>query len=165
MGAMADLEAAWETKNYAAIILDSPFLSLRDTVVHHSWLLFKLPQYPFPSLFLFWFEREAGFDPARLDARKAIQKIEPVPLLIIASEGDQRMGPGVAQELYDLSKSPLKKLEIFGRDVPHGAAARLHPEQYTSLVKNFLERAIGQESGRGSPPGATEPSAAADFPK
>jgi pimeloyl-ACP methyl ester carboxylesterase len=167
MGAMALLEAGTETRNYAAVILDSPFLSLRDTVVHHSWLLFKLPKYPFPTLFLFWFEREAGFDADRLDARNAIQKIEPVPLLIIASEGDERMGPGVAQELYSLSRSPMKQLKVFGKDVTHGAAARLHPEQYNALLTEFLEGALGGEPGgvKGDIQAAKEPSASEGFPK
>ncbi len=147
MGAVAVLEAAAESKDYSALILDSPFSNLRETIVDHTWLFFKLPRYPFPSLFLLWFQRMAGFDPSRVDSHKAIQRVQPVPLLIIASEGDVRIRPNVARELYGESKAPLKKIEVFGKDVPHGAAARMHPAEYSALFKDFLERALGDAAG------------------
>ena len=63
--------------------------------------------------------------------------------MIIDSEGDRRMGPGVAQALYAEAPSPMKKLEIFGMDVSHGAAARIHPQAYSGLLLNFLDEALG----------------------
>jgi pimeloyl-ACP methyl ester carboxylesterase len=148
MGAAATVAAAAESRGYAAIILDSPFLSLKDTVIRHSWLFFKMPRYPFPSIFLFWFHQMTGVDPERVDTLHAVRMLEPVPLLVIASEGDQRMGTKGARVLYAESKAPLKKLELFGEDVPHGAAARIHPEAYTKTLLSFLARALPQEGHR-----------------
>ncbi len=142
MGAVATLEAAADTKGYAAIVLDSPFLSLRDTVVRHAWLFLRMPRYPFPSLFLFWFHRLTGVDPDRIDSRDALRKAEPVPLLIIASEGDERMGTEPARALYADAQARLKKLELFGKEVPHGAAARVHPDEYAARLAGFLNRAL-----------------------
>jgi len=142
MGASATLQAAAETRDYSALILDSPFLSLRDTVIDHSWLLLRMPRYPFPSLFLFWFEKLAGFDAGQVNAREALQRVQPVPLLIIASEGDKRMRAETARLLYNESRAPIKKLEVFGEDVPHGAAARLYPEAYAALLVGFLDRVL-----------------------
>ncbi len=140
MGAVAVLEAADETKDYSAVILDSPFLTLRETAVRHAWLFFKMPRYPFPSLVMFWFELQAGFNPDRVNAENAIRQMEPVPTLIIASEGDRRMGPDPARKLFEACRSPIKKLEIFGSDVPHGAAARMHPDAYAKVLKDFLDK-------------------------
>ncbi len=165
MGAVADLEAAAETRDYSALILDSPFLSLRDTVARHAWLFFKLPRYPFTPLFLFWFERKAGFDPDRLEIRKIVARIAPVPTLIIASEGDRRVGSEAARVIYELSASPMKELKIFGKDVSHGAAARLHPEQYVALLKSFLAAALEHDPTGGGALEATESSARGDSPK
>jgi pimeloyl-ACP methyl ester carboxylesterase len=148
MGAVAVLEAAAETRDCGALILDSPFSSLRETVVDHTWLLFKLPRYPFPSLFLFWFQRIAGFDAGRLDSHKAMKRVLPVPLLMIASEGDARIKPAVARQLFAESRASLKRIEIFAKDVPHGAAARIHPAAYSALLENFLAEALG---GAGKP--------------
>ncbi len=155
MGAVADLMAATETTDYSALILDSPYSSLRQTVVDHTWLFFKLPRFPFPSLFLFWFQHIAGFDAARLDSTQAILHVRPVPLLLIASQGDVRIHPSVAGGLYDESKSPIKQIKIFGKDVPHGAAARIHPKEYGELLESFLAEALGTRVS--PPPGAQEP--------
>ena len=142
MGAVATLEAAAESKSYCAVVLDSPFSSLEETVVDHTWLFLKLPRYPFPSLFLFWFRHLTGFAPQQVNAHEALQHMQPVPLLIISSRGDRRISPEVARSLYQESRSPMKKLEIFGKDVGHGAAARLHPEAYATLLVNFLDTAL-----------------------
>ena len=142
MGAAATIEAAAESKDYAALILDSPFSSIPETVTHHSWLLLKLPKYPFTPLFLFWFERLAQFDPGRVDSRRALAKCRPVPLLLIASEGDVRMGAAIARELLGEAKSPVKQLQVFGKEVGHGSAARVHPEAYATLLLQFAEKSL-----------------------
>ena len=166
MGAVATLEAAAESRVYSALVIDSPFASLRETVADHSWLFLKLPRFPFPSLFLFWFEHFTGVKPDRLNARDALARAQPVPLLILASEGDARIGVQVARELYAAASSPVKKLKVFGRDVPHGAAARLHPEEYAEALVGFLDATVGEPLPQ---PQVGEwistPSAAADSPR
>jgi uncharacterized protein len=145
MGAVAVMEAAAETGDYAAVILDSPFSSLRETVTHHAWLFLKMPRYPFPSLFLFWFQRLAGFDANRVNGHEALRRMQPVPLLIIASEGDERIKSNVARALYSEADSKGKEIHLFGKDVSHGAAARLHPGEYNDLLLDFLDRAIAMK--------------------
>jgi len=152
MGAVATLQAAAESKDYAALILDSPFSSLKDTIVDHTWLFLNLPRYPFVPLFLFWFQRLAGFDPQQVDSSQALARVQPVPLLMIGSEGDQRIPGEVARRLYQQSKSPVKKLKIFGPDVGHGAAARLYPEEYATLLISFLNSALSSPSSFASKP-------------
>ncbi|MCI0422724.1 MAG: alpha/beta hydrolase [Acidobacteria bacterium] len=142
MGAVATLRAAGETSGYAALILDSPFASIRETITDHSWLFFKLPRFTFPPLFLFWFQRLAGFDVDQVNSHTALARVQPVPMLMITSEGDRRMRAEVARQLFDESRSPVKKIEVFGRDVGHGAAARLHPKEYAALLAGFLEQTL-----------------------
>ncbi len=166
MGAAATLEAAVEASNYAALILDSPFPSIRDTVNRHCWLLLKLPRYPFSSLFLFWFERLAGFDPERVNSHKAIIRANPVPLMIIVSEGDVRMGTADARALRDESKSALKLLKVYGKEVGHGSAGRIYPEPYGSLLVGFMNGALGSTMGQeGKGAAFTASSAGEGFPR
>jgi pimeloyl-ACP methyl ester carboxylesterase len=143
MGAVATLEAAAQSKEYSALILDSPFSSLQETIADHTWLFLGLPRYPFAPFFLFWFQRLAGYDPRQVNSHQAMSRVQPVPLLIIGSEGDRRIPSEVARSLYRESRSRMKKLEIFGPEVGHGAAARLHPEAYARLLLNFLDSALG----------------------
>jgi pimeloyl-ACP methyl ester carboxylesterase len=140
MGAVATLEAAAETDDYSALVLDSAFGSLKQAVMTHTWLLLKLPRYSFPPLFLYWLRQMAAFEPERVDAHRVLQKVEPVPVLFISSEGDERIGPDVARQLYRESQSSEKRIEIFGKDVPHGASARIYPERYGALLLDFLEK-------------------------
>src|SRR5262249_1430107 len=143
MGAVATLEAAAQSKDYSALILDSPFSSFSETIGDHAWLFLRLPRFPFTPSFLLWFRWLAGFDPRLVNSHQAMSRVQPVPLLLISSEGDRRIGSGVARSLYQESRSKMKKLEVFGPDVGHGAAARLHPEAYASLLLNFLAAALG----------------------
>jgi len=142
MGAVATLRAASESSGYAALILDSPFASIRETIADHSWLFFKLPRFTFPRFFLFWFQRFAGFDVDQVNAHAAMARVQPVPLLMIASQGDRRMRPEVARQLFEASRSQVKKIEVFGPDAGHGAAARLHPKEYGTLLVDFLDAAL-----------------------
>jgi pimeloyl-ACP methyl ester carboxylesterase len=144
MGAVTTLEAAAESKSYSALILDSPFSSLRETVADHTWLFFKMPRYTFASLFLFWFEQLTGFNPDLVDSHTALQRALPVPTLLIGSEGDKRIPSGIVRWLYDESRAPLKKLKLFGKEIPHGAAVRMHSEEYSAILLNFLNAALGQ---------------------
>lgn len=160
MGAVATIEAAAQTRDYSALILDSPFSSMKDTVIDHSWLLLKMPRYLFPPIFLFWFQKFAQFDPSQVDSHKALQLIQPVPILFISSEGDFRIRPGVAQTLCEEARSPMKRLEIFGKEVPHGASARIHPRAYAHLVLSFLDKALGDANPgvfKGSSAGGDSP--------
>ncbi len=142
MGAVSTLRAAGETQGYAALILESPFASIRETIVDHSWLFFKMPRFTFPPLFLFWFHWFGGFDIDQVDSHISMARVQPVPLLVIASEGDLRMRPGVARQLLQESRSPVKRIEIFGKDVGHGAAARLYPKEYEAVLVGFLDQAL-----------------------
>jgi uncharacterized protein len=142
LGAVTTMRAAAQTSHYAALVLDSPFSSIRQTIVHHAWLFFNMPRFLFPPLFLFWFQRFAGFDVDQVNMHESVAHLQPVPLLMIASEGDRRMNPEVARQLFQEAKSPFKNIKVFGKDVGHGAAARLHPEEYAALLVRFLDQAL-----------------------
>ncbi len=146
MGAVTTLLAAAQSNQYVAIVVDSPFSSIEETVIDHSWLFFKLPRYPFTPLFLYWFSRLSGCDPTLVNSHLALKHLLPVPILFIGSEGDRRIGPEVARHLYQDSDSTLKRIKIFGGEVGHGAAYRIHPEVYAKLLLDFLDQATATHS-------------------
>ena len=142
MGAVATLQAAAQTRDYSALVLDSPFSSVRQTVIDHAWLFFRMPRFVFPPLFIFWFQKFAGIDVDWVNSHESLQRIQPVPLLMIASEGDQRMSPQITRDLFNEAKSPVKHIHVFGKDVGHGAAARLHPQEYLDILVGFLNNSL-----------------------
>lgn len=119
MGAAAGLLAAAETPEVNAVISDSSFLSLRNTVNHHWKLFFHLPTFPIANEITDLAAYKGGYSPADFDCQKAVERIGNRPILFVAVDGDRRMPPSIAQELYSQAESPLKKIIVL-----HGRRAR-----------------------------------------
>ena len=148
LGAAAALMAAAESPDVAAVISDSTFLSFRDTVVHHyrlfmgryrPWWFPHLPAFPLADEVIYWAAYRANFNPSDFDLEKAVERINPRPILFVAVEGDQRMPPEIARRLYADSTSPLKQILV----VPgtrHGEGFNQATAQYEQAVTDFLAR-------------------------
>lgn len=141
MGAAAALLAAAETPEVAAVIADSSFLSLDDTIDHHVRLFLHLPAFPMANEFTFFFERKAGFDASKLNALDAVTRIGDRPILFIAAANDRRMPPAIARALFDASESSKKDLLVVdgpGSEI-HAHAYQANPNVYIERVARFLE--------------------------
>lgn len=137
MGASAALMAAAETQDAAAVISDSSFLSYSHVIAHHAWLFFHLPAFPIVDEVIYWSAWRGGFWPSDFDLRKAVERINPRPILFIAVQGDRRITPEVARELYSHSTSPGKAiLVVLGHR--HGEGFTSGNEIYEQAVKSFL---------------------------
>jgi pimeloyl-ACP methyl ester carboxylesterase len=140
MGASAALLAARETSAASAVIADSPFLNIEDTVVHHVKTLFGLPRFPFASALVWSLEVRGGFDRKDFDLEAAARDLGDRPLLVIAGSEDNRMPPELQKRVAEASKSPLSRFVVI-ESAGHGAAFRVAPEVYEAEVLSFLERA------------------------
>jgi pimeloyl-ACP methyl ester carboxylesterase len=139
MGAAAALMAAAESPEVAAVISDSSFLSYRHTIEHHWRLFFHLPSFPIADEVIYWSAYRGDFRPGDFDLEKAVERIGTRPVLFVAREGDRRMPPEIARQLYGDAASPLKDLLI----VPgsrHGEAFNQQTKPYKEEVTRFLER-------------------------
>ena len=137
MGAAASLMAASDSPDVAAVISDSSFLSFRHVIVHHAHLFFHIPSFPIVDEAIYLSAWRAGFWPSEFDLTKAVDRINPRPILFIAVEGDKRITPEVARELYSHSNSPKKAILV----VPghrHGEGFTSEHELYEQAVKKFL---------------------------
>lgn len=137
MGASAALMAASDTPDVAAVISDSSFLSFRHVIVHHARLFFHLPAFPIVDEAIYWSAWRGGFWPSDFDLRKAVERINPRPILFIAVEGDRRITPEVARELYSHSTSPPKAMVVLPGH-RHGEGFTSGHELYVQAVKKFL---------------------------
>jgi len=96
----------------------------------------------------------------------ALQRAQPVPILIITSEGDERISANVARGLYERAKSSTRRLKVFGKDVSHGAAARKHPDEYAALLIGFLDTALAEKAASATAhQPLTRPTAKEDYPR
>jgi fermentation-respiration switch protein FrsA (DUF1100 family) len=137
MGAAAALMAAADSRDVAAVISDSTFLSLRDTVQHHLRLFLHLPAFPVGYEVMYWAAWQGGFNPSDLDLEKAVERIGARPILFVAVDGDRRMPPAIARRLYSSATSPWKQLVVLPGQ-RHGEGFNQATQRYQQAVREFL---------------------------
>lgn len=148
MGAAAALLAAAETPEVSAVISDSTFLSFSDTVRHHYylfrgfarhrwWWFPSLPGFPIIDEVIYLVAWKGHFRPEDFDIEKAVTRINPRPILFVGVQGDQRMPPSIAQQLYAEATSPQKQIVILP-GTRHGEGFTQANEQYEKAVTGFL---------------------------
>ena len=137
MGAASSLMAAAESPDVAAVISDSSFDSLLGTARHHFKLFFHLPSFPIADEVVYWTASRGNFSPKDFDLVSATERIGDRPVLFVAVEGDRRMPPSVARELYAHAQSPLKKIIVLPGH-RHGEGFNQATDAYEKAVTDFL---------------------------
>ena len=137
MGAVTVIHAAGGfQQDLEAIIADSPFQSLNETVAHHTGML-ALPSFPFADLFVWNFTRITQYAAEDLNTREALRRLDEIPVLLIYGKEDRRLPPSGIQNIFDAIPSAKKKLILF-ENATHGAAYRINPELYVETLVEFL---------------------------
>ena len=141
-GASATLAAA-EDPGVAALVCDSSYRSLRDTVSHHltlfrgfRWWLRIVPNYPVADEVVYWIGRRAHFDPDAVDVRGAAAHLAPRPCLFVCNSGDRRMPSEIAFELKAAAGPQAHVLVVPGTS--HGGAYRDGTAAYETAVTELL---------------------------
>lgn len=137
MGAAAAILSASETPEVAAVMADSPFGSIEETVVRHVQLFLGLPKFPFATSLLWFLELRGGFDRRDFDVGRASAALGDRPLLVVAGEEDSRMPLDLQRRILEASPSPNSRFEPF-EGAGHGAAYRTDAERYQKVVEEFL---------------------------
>jgi fermentation-respiration switch protein FrsA (DUF1100 family) len=144
MGAATAMLAAAESPEVAAVISDSAFLSLKDTIDHHVRAFLRLPSFPLANEVRFFIEQRADFDGSKLDVVEAVRRIGDRPVLFISGASDRRMPPEIARKLYETCASPKKGLLIVDGPATeiHGHAYQAGPAAYVEKVDQFLRAGL-----------------------
>ena len=139
MGAVAALRAAPDCSTIAAIVADSAYADLKDTIRHKTMETLRLP----PLVGLGWAsirigEWLSGGDLAAVRAEDAAPRLAPRPLLLIFGERDDYLPPNNAQRLFQAAGEPK---ELWLAPGSGHATARLdHPREYVDRVHSFFQR-------------------------
>lgn len=148
LGAASATLAAAEDPAIAALVCDSAYRSLRDTVGHHlklfrsfRWWFRVLPEWPVANEVVFWIGRRGGFDPDQVDVRKAAARLGGRPALFVANSGDRRMPVEIAFELKEAAGPRAQVLVVPG--ATHGGAYREGTAAYERAVEDVLAQAVG----------------------
>ena len=143
LGAASATLAAAEDPGVAALVCDSSYRSLRDTVAHHlslfrgfRWWLRIVPNYPVADEVVYWIGRRAHFDPDSVDVRGAAAHLAPRPCLFVCNSGDRRMPSEIAFELKAAAGPQAHVLVVPGTS--HGGAYRDDTAAYETAVTQLL---------------------------
>jgi uncharacterized protein len=105
-GGMLVIQYAAQNQNIRAIVADSSFSSLNDTVSTSVTYFTDLPAFPFVPLIVYWAERETGFKTEDIDATKWIAQISPRPVFLMQGGADVVISANSGQRLYDAAGEP-----------------------------------------------------------
>jgi pimeloyl-ACP methyl ester carboxylesterase len=151
LGAAAATLAAAEDPKVAALVCDSSYRSLRDTVEHHMtlarswrWWMRLVPSWPVGSEVLYWIGRRGGFEVDAVDVRAAAARLAGRPALFVCNSGDRRMPAQIAFDLKAAAGGHARVLVVPGSS--HGGAWRDGTAAYERAVGEILDEA---EAGRG----------------
>jgi pimeloyl-ACP methyl ester carboxylesterase len=146
LGAAAVTLAAAEDPGVAALVCDSSYRSLRDTVAHHlrlfrgfRWWLRIVPDWPVADEVVYWMGKRGHFDPDAVDIRAAAAHLGSRPCLFVCNSGDRRMPSEIAFELKAAAGPQAHVLVVPGTS--HGGAYRDGTAAYESAVTEVLAAA------------------------
>lgn len=137
-GGMLAIQYAARNENIKAVVANSSFSSLNDTVSTSVTYFTDLPAFPFAPLIVFWAERETGFKTEDIDATKWIAQISPRPVFLMQGGADVVISAESGQRLYDAAGEP-KEL-WFDPELGHVQFDTERAEEYERRVVQFFDR-------------------------
>lgn len=121
-----------------AVVANSSFSSLDDTVTTSVSYFTGLPPYPFAPMIVWWAEREGGFQTSDIDTAAWVGQISPRPILLMQGGADIIVSPTSGERLYAAAGEP--KQLWYEEDLGHTMFDSARPREYESRVIQFFDR-------------------------
>lgn len=140
MGGSLAIQYTADHPEIRALVADSAFSSLDDTLDTSVRFFTGLPPFLFGPMIRFWAEREGGFASSSIDAKQWIGRISPRPVLVMQGGADVVVSPESGQRLFAAAREP--KEFWFEPAVGHGMFLAVMPEAFEARVVGFFDREI-----------------------
>lgn len=137
-GGMLSIQYAAQNRQIKAVVANSAFSSLNDTVETSVAYFTGLPPFPFVPLIVFWAEQESGFRSEDVDATKWIGEISPRPVFLMQGGADIIISDTSGQRLYDAAGEPRELW--FEPDLGHVDFDTVMAEEYETRVVAFFDQ-------------------------
>ncbi len=138
MGGATAILAAARSGVFSAVVADSSFTSLRDQARAAITGFYHLPSFPFVNLAVLGYELYFQTNVNQVSPVAVIGSLAPVPILIIAGEGDKLISADNGRMLYAAAGEPRELWIIKGAD--HGGTLAAAGSEYERRVAGFFER-------------------------
>ncbi len=136
MGGATAILAAVKSHDFAAVVADSSFTSLRDQASTAITGFYHLPSFPFVTLAALGYELYFQTSVRNISPVSVIGTLSPTPVLIIAGEGDRLIPANNGRALYAAAKEPKELWIIPGAD--HGDTPAAAGGEYEKRVGEFF---------------------------
>lgn len=136
-GGMLAIQYASVNENIKAVVANSAFSSLNDTVSTSVTYFTDLPAFPFAPLIVFWAEQETGFKLEDVDATKWIAQISPRPVFLMQGGADVVISAESGRRLYDAAGEPRELW--FEPDLGHVDFDSDMPGEFERRVAQFFD--------------------------
>lgn len=137
MGGAVALMVAATDERLAAVVADSPYLSLEDTLARHLTLLYPVPRVPFVWFVLATYRLRFGIWPRQVSPRDAAARLSPRAVFLIHGAEDPRMPAQGTRQIFDAASEPKSLWLIEGAG--HMEGYGLAPQTYLDRVAKFFQ--------------------------
>ncbi len=144
MGGAAAILTAARHGGFSALVVDSAFSSLRDLARGAITGSYHLPSFPFLQLSVLGYELYFQTSIKNVSPVSVIGRISPVPVLIIAGEGDSLIPAENGRRLFAAAGEPKELWLIPGAD--HGGTLAAAGRTYEKRVGEFFDRYLGNSN-------------------
>jgi uncharacterized protein len=140
MGGSLAIQYAASHQDVKALVADSAFSSLTDTIDTSVEFFTGLPAFPFGPMIRFFAERESGFPASAVDAKQWVGQISPRPVLIMQGGADVVVSKTSGQKLFDAAREP--KDFWYEPTVGHGQFLKMMPDEFERRIVGFFDANI-----------------------
>ena len=138
MGGSVALMVAARDERIGAVVADSPYTSLDQTLDRHLGLLYPwAPRVPFLWFILATYRIRFGVWPSQLSPLRSAARLAPRPLFLIQGGSDIRMLPEETRRIHEAAGEPKALWVVDGAD--HLGSFSLQPDAYRSRLTMFFE--------------------------
>lgn len=142
MGGAIAIQYAAKNPAVAALVADSAFSSMDDTIATSVRHFTGLPAFPFASLIGFWVRESTGLTRDEADAKRAIAQISPRPVFLMQGGADTVISPQSGRLLYDAAREP--KALWFDPALTHATFFDQRRDEYERRVIGFMDQYVGR---------------------
>jgi len=144
MGAAAAILEGAQDNRLVAIVSDSSFATLDDSIAAAFPILAHLPVFPFALLATHIAEYRTGLRASAVRPIDHVAQFQPRPILFIYGTADQFVPPADTLRLYGAAGEPKDLLEVVGAGHPSSGreAFVVSPDLYRERVLAFFAQAL-----------------------
>ncbi|MCD9024541.1 alpha/beta hydrolase [Cohnella silvisoli] len=147
MGAGTALQAALQSVQVDAMILDSTFLPNDDTMYRNIRNQANIPRYPSVSLIRWFFPMMSGTRLEQIPSAQVQQTAYHFPIMLIHGTADDKAPTYLSENVAKAQTNTLSELWIVPGAI-HEMIYRTHPSEYVQRTTTFLERVHSEVSAK-----------------